>query len=513
MSSEFSSTKLYLSHSSLSVYINIFHNSNLERNHLLTKQDLTNIKNGYRIRNESDTPSLDVWLNEMDNCCYIPIYKPKNEYSTEFPFLKKEDFVLVLINKWQLQQLMDYESNFICVDSTPGLNDDGLQLHTLSVLKDSEKGFPCAFLISNRTDEQILCLFYSGVRECCVCKIRTQVFMSDIADYYYDAWVQVMYPAELRLFSIWQVDQDWINHLNKINSREKQIDVYGKLRILLYETEKNTFETMIQQFVQSLLEDKATLNFARYFQVNYFHKVSVWALCYRLNYDKDTQLHLERMHRTIKYLFLDNKYLKRFHMFFNATLTYIKDKLFDPTIMSDPMVVWSKTASMKNKHIASMSLDLSSVMVTQWGGFNVYDMNHIYAVQKNNDLCSCTVICSECEVCMHAYSCTCIDYAVKWKMCKHIHLALRYKKTYPKLCARVEEKHSADNYEDESEETTTTDSIAKRPQDTTVQARVNEMKMIFEDAIKKINSHNMCDALAKILAPIHPTLDTIKMLE
>jgi len=40
---------------------------------------------------------------------------------------------------------------------------------------------------------------------------------------------------------------------------------------------------------------------------------------------------------------------------------------------------------------------------------------------KQNEQCSCKVICVVCKCCVHLFSCTCYDYSIKNNMCKHIH--------------------------------------------------------------------------------------------
>ncbi|GFT61040.1 hypothetical protein NPIL_68131 [Nephila pilipes] len=34
-------------------------------------------------------------------------------------------------------------------------------------------------------------------------------------------------------------------------------------------------------------------------------------------------------------------------------------------------------------------------------------------------------MCKECKQCLHNFTCTCIDNAVQWNMCKHIHYSSR----------------------------------------------------------------------------------------
>ena len=35
---------------------------------------------------------------------------------------------------------------------------------------------------------------------------------------------------------------------------------------------------------------------------------------------------------------------------------------------------------------------------------------------------NCHLLCNECAICIHKYSCTCVDYLIKHTICKHIHL-------------------------------------------------------------------------------------------
>ena len=68
------------------------------------------------------------------------------------------------MNSAQSEILKKYGSDCVCIDGTHGLNSYGFELITLLVLDDMRQGFPCAFLISNRTDENVLSFFsvYQG---------------------------------------------------------------------------------------------------------------------------------------------------------------------------------------------------------------------------------------------------------------------------------------------------------------------------------------------------------------
>ena len=48
----------------------------------------------------------------------------------------------------------------------------------------------------------------------------------------------------------------------------------------------------------------------------------------------------------------------------------------------------------------------------------------IYKVQKQNRtaVSCCTIVCNQCHVCIHQFSCTCLDFVVRTTICKHIYL-------------------------------------------------------------------------------------------
>lgn len=94
--------------------------------------------------------------------------------------------------------ILRFGDDCICVDGTHGLNSYGFELHTLLVVDDIREGYPCAFLISNRNDSGVMKIFFSCVKEHIGKKMQPQVFMSDMADAYYNAWLQVNDPAKFR---------------------------------------------------------------------------------------------------------------------------------------------------------------------------------------------------------------------------------------------------------------------------------------------------------------------------
>lgn len=82
--------------------------------------------------------------------------------------------------------LKKFGSDCICVDGTHCLNSYNFELNTILVVDDIREGFPSAFLISNKSYNDVLTIFFSHVQKCAG-TIKPNVFRSDLADSYFNA--------------------------------------------------------------------------------------------------------------------------------------------------------------------------------------------------------------------------------------------------------------------------------------------------------------------------------------
>lgn len=175
----------------------------LQRIHLLTKKDLYNIEKSYNlnassVKHENDAISVEAWVNEMQSNNCVLFYKSQDSVIEDYPELKKEDFLLMIMTDGQKELLENFGNDCVCIDGTHGLNGYGFELHTLLILDDIREGYPCAFFISNRSDAAVMKIFFKCIEEKIGYKIKPNVFMSDMAEAYYNAWLDVMYPPKFR---------------------------------------------------------------------------------------------------------------------------------------------------------------------------------------------------------------------------------------------------------------------------------------------------------------------------
>ncbi|GBL84331.1 hypothetical protein AVEN_148503-1 [Araneus ventricosus] len=154
---------------------------------------------------------VEAWVNEMNtkgNSCDL-FYEPQNAIDENFRELQSNDFVLIVMNEAQQELLKKFGNDCICIDRAHGMNNYDFEHITLLVIADIRQGFPCAFLISTRSDEIILKLFSGCIAKKTPGKIAPRVFISDMAEAFFNAWIKTHSEPELRLFCSWHVGRAW----------------------------------------------------------------------------------------------------------------------------------------------------------------------------------------------------------------------------------------------------------------------------------------------------------------
>jgi len=283
-------------------------NNQLERTLLLTKKDLYNIEASYNLNNEAvrhsnDATSVDAWVESLtfDDKFSLVYYKSQGKIDENIVELTEEDFLLLIMNVYQKSMLEKFGNDAICIDETHGMNSYHFNLTTILVLADMQEGFPCSFMISNRIDKVVVRIFFSKIKEL-TGPLQPNIFMSDTAESFHNAWMVEMKHPRHRFYCPWHVDRAWRKNVCKINSKPKQMEIYKVLRTLLQELDTDAFG--------KTSSENETIEFTNYFKGNYANCVSSWIYCYRIHSGINTNMHIERMHRTLKHIYLQGKKLK-----------------------------------------------------------------------------------------------------------------------------------------------------------------------------------------------------------
>lgn len=412
-------------------------NLGLKRKHLLTKQDLRNVVREYSlesecIRHSDDAHSVEAWVEQEQASSQnsVIFYKPCGIDLPEYPQLKTEDFLLGIMTEAQAEMLKKYGDDCVCLDSTHGTNAYNFEMTTLLVLDDMRQGFPCSFFFSSRNDHIGIEIFLEAIKEK-VGLIKCTTIMTDMADVFYNAWVNVMGETKHRLFCIWHVQRAWKKKINLIKNADKRKETSNKIYALLNELDENAFHHMFTVIINGLCQDPETNVFGYYFRSYYASNYKSWAYCYRKNTGINTNMHLERLHGILKHLYLRGKLAKRLDLTIYAVLRLLKRKLFDRLIVLEKGKLTSKIRNIRDRHKKSLQLkDVNVIQVSKdsWDVFSSTNFE-IYSVTLTNISCKCSLVCGHCNACIHKFNCTCFDASIKWNMCKHIHLTCQSLKT------------------------------------------------------------------------------------
>ncbi|KAJ8966803.1 hypothetical protein NQ314_003299 [Rhamnusium bicolor] len=212
----------------------------LNRIDLLVRKDINNIKTAYDInindgcRHKDDATSVQLFVSECSKSDSNPIifYKCQGEVCPEYN-LEEKDFCIILITESQLSVLKMFANNTISIDGTHGLNSYNFEMITLMVIDEYVEGFPAAHMYTNRKNTYIYEVFFSKIKEKGG-EIKANVFMSDIAPAFYNAWCKIMGPVQHQLLCAWHVDRCWRTNLYKISNKDQRQMVYKTLKYIQY---------------------------------------------------------------------------------------------------------------------------------------------------------------------------------------------------------------------------------------------------------------------------------------
>ena len=402
----------------------------LTREHLVSKKDINNIKKQYNIegirRHPNDLVSVSTIVSEMEELTFNPVvlFKqqgelPRNDCIT----LKEEDFVLVIQTEFQRDTLCKFGNNGVCIDATYRINDYDFNLITLMVLDDFQEGIPVMWALSNREDKSVLVSILNAIKQRCG-EIEARWFMSDMAQQYYTAWKEVFKTESTAfLWCAWHVDRAWRDGLKRhLTERDQQREIYHQLRVLMMETDKAKFTTLLTQFLS--LNKACSPIFTEYFKVNYCSHIEKWATCHRVGTPMNTNMFSEAFHRVLKIVYLGHQHNRRIDYLIYILLRISRDKAFDQLLKTEKGKHSHRTCEINKRHHRAVSslaklekLDNNAYRVTSES-----KPGEFYTIQTIQLVCTCKIKCQFCSACAHMYSCTCLDACTNTTVCKHMHL-------------------------------------------------------------------------------------------
>ena len=404
----------------------------ISREHLVTLQDIQNICQQYNIegiqRHSNDLQSVKIWVEEMSSQIYNPVLLHKvqgKEPCIEMENLRKEDMLLVIQTEFQRDMMVMFGNNIVCLDATHGTTMYDFLLITAIIVDEYGEGVPVAWILSNREDKIVLVNFLKSVKAR-VGNLSPNIIMSDCAEQYYGAWVEVFEGTPKKLLCIWHVDKAWRRKLNEcITEKEDRITIYHHLRVLLEEKDIARLRILLQQFLSFLHKDQ--LAFLTYFQNEYVPHIEEWAYAYRHGAEINTNMYVETFHRVLKVVYLDSKQNRRVDHLLTVLLRFARDKAFERIQKLEKGKSSHRIKEINKRHGSAEEMMSSGILPIQcsensWKVASQKTKEKNYVVTKVKEECACLLRCSSCHVCVHMFSCSCADAHLHNTVCKHSHV-------------------------------------------------------------------------------------------
>ena len=185
--------------------------------------------------------------------------------------------------------------------------------------------------------------------------------------------------------------------------------------------------TLCERLNNSIVND-----FANYFDRYWVPCKEKWGYYYRVGLGINTNMFCEAFHRVFKYTYLKGKANKRVDKCLVNLIKFKRDKTFERIKKLTKGKLTQKLSMIQARHRNSLNLDFGSVTQSEDNSWicKSEDGNRNYTVILNSQRCDdrqCSLKCSSCNICVHTYTCSCVDFLLYSTICKHIHLVHQYR--------------------------------------------------------------------------------------
>lgn len=142
-------------------------------------------------------------------------------------------------------------------------------------------------------------------------------------------------------------------------------------------------------------------------------------------------MHLESMHKVIKYVYLEGKKIKRLDKTLHCLQLFLRDKTVERIIKLTKGKCSQQRNLISARHWIALIMPNKYSVLGNSDDVNTYVVNETeqqLIVKRTNKPC-CELQCQFWNICVNNYECTWADYTVKSTICKHIHFLCINSKT------------------------------------------------------------------------------------
>lgn len=220
---------------------------------------------------------------------------------------------------------------------------------TLVMIDKFGEGVPLAYCLSEKNDEETITTFLECIKKL-VGDIKAQEFLSDDASQYYNAWAKVFGGCRKRLCS-WHVYRSWDRQLrSKVKGEKQQEEIMNELIEIRNSLDMDSAIKRLKQFIHRLKSKPATKEFGKYIESYYLRRTDEWIYCDRPVLVPNTNMHIESLHRLIKYVFLNSKRINRLSRCIEILEELTQEKELDCLVKNVKIRCNKKTRAIKEAH-------------------------------------------------------------------------------------------------------------------------------------------------------------------
>ncbi|XP_042896338.2 uncharacterized protein [Parasteatoda tepidariorum] len=491
---------------------------------LTTRQDIYNVAQGFNVSNimhNDDAMAVDITVKKMmqEESNPVLIYKPIGEKLNQYPGIEEEEFLLGIATESQIELMDFYGKECIMLDDTHGTNQYGFHLTTILVHDENHEGLPVAIFFSKRIASESLEPFFDAIKQR-LSSFVTRVMMTDDTTTFLNAWVKSFKNEPRHLLCSWHVMKSLNKNLNsKVKNEVVRENMKKDMKLIIHELDEITFSKLAENFFVQYKEEEAFLS---YFQEYYMSRAEKWAYCFRKGLKINTNMKLERWHRQIKYEESGGVVMKRLDKSLQTVMKAMAKKLINRVIAIERGKLTNRVKLIMKRHLESTKMDASmySAMQMNEGQYIVSKEEDgkifTYEVEKESSSCSCTTACIDCNICIHTMSCSCVDFSIRYVICKHIHFVCQ---KFKNVCKKVEEdicpSTSEENMlviDDDEISKNTEKNIILKQMNKKPRKDMNEKKLAIEQYCKDISSDAQSIQSFENLQQIEDGLKNIRAL-
>jgi predicted regulator of amino acid metabolism with ACT domain len=398
-------------------------NGNLKRINLLARKDVFNIRKSFNIDLRDgklaniDAVNVNSFLAECNTHRNNPVL-----YSNVEDFPKSDEICFIIMSRYQSEVLKEAGNNIVVINTTPLKNCD-FELITLFVISKSWEIFPAACMFTNKVHYGMYDLFFNKIRARVGTVVPT-VVVTNCDEMYYQAWRSAMGDVTFNIYNPIQIDVDWKSNLNRIICAETDVTrvkrkwVYETMKILQNNHDEADFMENLEATMKVLNSDQDFNDFLQFFLKNYSDPKK-WADCYKNGVDLPSK-QLEVISDLLRQ-YLNEENETRFDKIFHSLIRFIRDETVNSMLKSKANRVFfmnendSRHNSMIDKHFNGTNIGENLWNVVE------EECATTHVVQKYLERKCCNLICTLCHICLHCFSCTCVDFFVENSICVHIH--------------------------------------------------------------------------------------------